>query len=202
MMQRALSIDRTYFGEKHPNVAIRLNNLATLLTATERFEDAESLLRHAISIDEASFGENHPNVAVNLSNLAQLLQATNRLPEAEPLMRHALSIDEASFGENHPNMAIRLNNLAQLLRATNRLEEAEPLMRRAIHLSLEFTEKTEHKNPNYSRQLGNYQGLLKEMGLSEQEIEQRIDETLNAKPDSESPVEMVERLLGPRPKSD
>ncbi len=132
LMRRALAIDEASFGPEHPNVAIRLNNLAQLLQDTNRLGEAEPLMRRALAIDEASFGPEHPNVAVRLNNLATLLQDTNRLGEAEPLMRRALAIDETSFGPEHPNVAIRLGNLALLLKATNRLGEAEPLMRRTL----------------------------------------------------------------------
>ena len=132
LYRRALAIDEASFGPDHPEVAIRLNNLAGLLQATNRLEEAEPLLSRALAIDEASYGPDHPEVAIDLNNLAGLLQATNRLEEAEPLYRRALAIDEASFGPDHPNVAIRLNNLALLLNATHRLDEAEPLIRRAL----------------------------------------------------------------------
>jgi tetratricopeptide (TPR) repeat protein len=133
MLKRdALAIDEQHFGSDSPEVAVRLNNLAQTLQATNRLAEAEPLMRRALAIDEQSYGSDHPKVAIDLNNLAQLLQATNRLAEAEPLMRRALAIDEQSYGPDHPNVAIRLNNLAQLLQATNRLAEAEPLMRRAL----------------------------------------------------------------------
>jgi hypothetical protein len=84
-----------------------LNNLAGLLTTTNRLAEAEPLMRRALAIDEASYGKDHPNVAIRLNNLAQLLKATNRLAEAEPLMRRALAIDEASYGNDHPRALIR-----------------------------------------------------------------------------------------------
>ena len=106
-MRRALAIDEASHGPDHPNVAIRLNNLASLLRATNRLAEAEPLMRRALAIDEASYGPDHPNVAIRLNNLASLLQDTNRLAEAEPLMRRALAIDEASYGPDHPNVASR-----------------------------------------------------------------------------------------------
>ena len=106
-MRRALAIDEKSYGPEHPNVATDLNNLALLLQATNRLEEAEPLMRRALAIDEKSYGPEHPNVATDLNNLAQLLQATNRLAEAEPLMRRALAIDEKSYGPEHPNVASR-----------------------------------------------------------------------------------------------
>ena len=69
-MRRALAIDEKSFGPEHPNVAIRLNNLAQLLQATNRLAEAEPLMRRALAIDEKSFGPEHPNVAIRLNNLA------------------------------------------------------------------------------------------------------------------------------------
>jgi len=157
LMRRALAIDEQSYGQDHPSVAIRLNNLAQLLQATNRLAEAEPLMRRALAIDEQSYGQDHPDVAIDLNNLAQLLQATNRLAEAEPLMRRALSIDEQSYGQDHPDVAIDLNNLAQLLKATNRLAEAEPLMRRALAID-EQSYGQDH--PNVARDLNNLAQLL------------------------------------------
>ncbi|HBL26923.1 MAG TPA: hypothetical protein DD490_08825, partial [Acidobacteria bacterium] len=87
LMRRALGIDEGAFGNDHPAVAIRLNNLALLLQDTNRLAEAEPLIRRALAIDEVAFGNDHLDVAIDLNNLALLLKATNRLAEAEPLMR-------------------------------------------------------------------------------------------------------------------
>ena len=113
-------------------VAAASNNLALLLHDTNRFAEAEPLLRGALAIHEAAVGDQHFSVATVLNNLALLLHDTNRIVEAEPLARRALAIDEAAYGERHPAVATNLNNLAMLLKATNRLAEAEPLVRRAL----------------------------------------------------------------------
>ena len=153
LMRRALSIG----GAEHPNVAIRLASLASLLQATNRLDEAEPLMRRALSIDESSYGAEHPNVANCLGILASLLQETNRLDEAEPLIWRGLSITESSFGTDHPKVAPFLGNLAHLFQATNRLEEAEPLMRRALSID-ESSYGTEH--PRVALRLRNLAGLL------------------------------------------
>ncbi len=160
-MRRALAIDEKSFGASHPNVARDLNNLATLLQATNRLAEAEALMRRALAIDKQSFGPDHPKVARALNNLAGLLQATNRLSDAEPLMRRALAIYEKSFGPDHPKVAIGLNNLAALLQATNRLSDAEPLMRRALAID----EKSLGPNhPDVVLRLNNLATLLEDQG--------------------------------------
>ncbi len=157
LMRCALSIDKAMYGQDHTIVAVRLNNLALLLQATNRLSEAEPLMRRALLIDEAMYGSNHPTVAIRLNNLAFLLQVTNRLDEAEPLMRRALSIDESSYGLDHPNVARDLSNLASLLQMTNRLSEAEPLIRRALLID-EATYDSAH--PNIAIRLNNLAQLL------------------------------------------
>ena len=61
LMRRALAIDEASYGPDHPNVAIDLNNLASLLQATNRLGEAEPLMRRALAIDEASYGPDHPD---------------------------------------------------------------------------------------------------------------------------------------------
>jgi Flp pilus assembly protein TadD len=77
-MRRALKIDERSFGENHPSVAIRLNNLAALLQATNRLADAEPLMRRALKIFETSLGSEHPHTRIVANNLAVLLKAMGR----------------------------------------------------------------------------------------------------------------------------
>jgi tetratricopeptide (TPR) repeat protein len=155
--RRAIEIGEKNLGRDHPDVAIRLNNLAQLLQATNRLAEAEPLMRRALAIGEENDGPDHPNVVIRLGNLATLLHATNRLAEAERLMRRALAIDEKNYGLDHPNVTIRASNLAALLYGTNRLAEAEPLMRRALAID-EKSCGPDH--PNVAIRLNNLAQLL------------------------------------------
>jgi hypothetical protein len=66
-------IDETTHGTDHPEVAIRLNNLARVLEETGRYAEAESLLRRALAIHEKGFGSDDLNVGICVGNLASLL---------------------------------------------------------------------------------------------------------------------------------
>jgi tetratricopeptide (TPR) repeat protein len=120
-----LLIDESSYGPEHPNVAIRLNNLGQLYQDTNRFGEAEPLMRRALSIDESSYGGDHPTVARDLNNLALLLLVTNRLVEAEPLMRRALMIFvrfQNGTGYEHPSLQLVINNYTAMLRSMGRTE--------------------------------------------------------------------------------
>jgi tetratricopeptide (TPR) repeat protein len=126
LLRRALEIDEASYGPDHPEVAIRLNNLAGLLQATNRLAEAEPLMRRALEIDEASYGPDHPEVAIRLNNLAQLLQTTNRLEEAEPLSRRHVKIFLAfqqRTGQEHRHAQLAFANYAGLLQAMGRTDD-------------------------------------------------------------------------------
>ena len=72
-MRRALEIDEASFGKDHPNVARDLNNLAQLLKATNRLEEAELLMQRTLGIFAASLGISHPNTSIMSNNYRQLL---------------------------------------------------------------------------------------------------------------------------------
>jgi tetratricopeptide (TPR) repeat protein len=75
LVREALKIDKKIFGDEHPNVARDLNNLAQLLKAQGKYEEAIQPQREAIQIWEKALGKDHPQVATGLNNLAQLLIA-------------------------------------------------------------------------------------------------------------------------------
>jgi hypothetical protein len=51
-------------------VAIDLVNLAYLLNATGRTDEAEPMFRRALAIFEASYGRDHPHTAIARAHLA------------------------------------------------------------------------------------------------------------------------------------
>ena len=160
-----------------------LTNLDLYFSRTAQFNEAEKAATSALKVSEASFGENHPKVAIRLNNLASLLEATNRHSEAEPMMRRALEIDEASYGEDHPEVAVDLNNLASLLKATNRHSEAEPMMRRHVRIFAKFGWQKGHDHPHMQAAVANYEILLSEMGMNEEQILERIQSVLDPESD-------------------
>ena len=86
-MLRALKIDMQSYGAKHPDVAICLNNLATLFHSTNRTIKAEPLLRRARSIFIQSLGPEHPYSQSASTNYLAVLQSLGKSPtEIQALM--------------------------------------------------------------------------------------------------------------------
>ncbi len=88
LIRRALTIAERSFGKDHPDVAIDISNLATLLQATNRLAEADMLLRRASVIMETSFGKEHPNFVTVLENHGSVLQALCLDVEAKKRRSH------------------------------------------------------------------------------------------------------------------
>jgi tetratricopeptide (TPR) repeat protein len=73
LMRRALLLDEARLGAKNPTVAIRLNNLAALLYATERLPEAEPLMKRALAIFEQALEPEHPSTITARQNYQALL---------------------------------------------------------------------------------------------------------------------------------
>ena len=153
-----LKLSRREYNERSPRTAIVLNNLASVLQATGRYAEAESLCRQALEIRRKVLGEGHPDYATGLNNLAGVLQATGQYAEAEPLYRQALEIDRKVLAEGHPDYAAGLSNLASVLEKTGQYAEAEPLYQQAVEI---VRASLGEEHPNTKRLAGNYVQLLR-----------------------------------------
>ncbi|MET8277897.1 tetratricopeptide repeat protein [Micromonospora sp. NPDC005174] len=133
--RRVLEMSEAALPAGHPDIALRLDNLAGTLGALGRSDEALPLQRRALEISEAALPAGHPDIALRLDNLAGTLGALGRSDEALPLRRRALEISEAARPAGHPDIALRLDNLASTLSALGRSDEALPLQRRALEIS-------------------------------------------------------------------
>ncbi|NES24805.1 MAG: tetratricopeptide repeat protein, partial [Symploca sp. SIO3E6] len=122
----------TRLGNKHPDFATSLNNLANLYESQGKYSEAEPLYKDAIAIHKQSLPPNHPLLATNFNNLANLYESQGRYSEAEPLYKDAIAIVQQSLPPNHPLLATNFNNLALLYKSQGRYSEAEPLYKDAI----------------------------------------------------------------------
>ena len=143
--RRSLNIRQAELGDRHPNTATSLNNLAGLYDSQGRYAEAEPLYQQALDIRQAELGDRHPNTANSLNNLAALYRSQGRYAEAEPLFQQALDIRQAELGNRHPNTANSLFNLAGLYHQTQRPQLALSHIQQAITIYTE-TLGTEHPN--------------------------------------------------------
>jgi tetratricopeptide (TPR) repeat protein len=113
--------------------ATALNNLANLLSATQRISQAEEAYAEALAIRrklaEANPDTYMPHVAATLNNLANLFSETQRMSQAEEAYAEALAayrkLAEANPDAFLADVAMTLTNLGLLYRDTQRISQAE-----------------------------------------------------------------------------
>jgi tetratricopeptide (TPR) repeat protein len=130
MLERALAIDRRLSGDRHPETATTLANLAGLYLDTGRANEALRAATAALSIFEETLGPDHPRMAGACTMAAFCWRAKGDRARAEDLLRRALAIDAKAYGPRHPDTLDDVRNLAGFLRETGRAGEAAELEKR------------------------------------------------------------------------
>jgi CHAT domain-containing protein/Tfp pilus assembly protein PilF len=159
--RQVLEIRKEALGEKHPDYATSLHNLASVYRDMGEYARAEPLYGQALRIDKEALGEKHPGYAQSLNNLALLYWSMGDYARAEPLWRQALQIRKEARGEKHPDYAGSLNNLAALYEAMGDYARAEPLHDQALRIRKEALGE---KHLDYAQSLNNLAALYYRMG--------------------------------------
>ena len=128
---KSRAILRKTVGEKHPDYATALDNLAELCREMGRYQEAEKLYHEALRVYRAMIDVRPAEVANVLNNLGALYKVMGCYSKAEPLYEEAIRIRREVLGEGHPDYSISLENLAALYVATDRAEQAFPLMQQS-----------------------------------------------------------------------
>ena len=167
LLQQALQINKEVLGEKHPDYARSLNNLAVLYESLGNYQKALPLQQQALQINKEVLGEKHPDYAISLNNLAVLYEKMGSYEKALPLYQQALQIRKEVLGEKHPDYARSLNSLAELYEDMGSYQKALPLHQQALQIRKEVLGE---KHPDYARSLNNLAGLYESMGSYEKAL--------------------------------
>ena len=161
LAQQALEIRQTILGKEHIDVAVSLNNLASLYESLGEYEKALPLYQEALAIFQKRLGEENTAVAISLNNLAHLYQLMGRYEQALSFYQKTLEMRRKILGNEHPDVAISLNNLASLYESLGEYEKALSLYQKALEM-LEKLLGKEHLDVALS--LNNLAGLYSTMG--------------------------------------
>jgi hypothetical protein len=96
--EKSCSIDEASYGPAHLNIALRLNNLAGLLSITNRLADAEAMTRRMLAIllqSARATGPQHLTLSQATNNYAKILSAMGLGPEE---VRNRLNAVSRPFG--------------------------------------------------------------------------------------------------------
>ncbi len=161
LAEKALAIRRRLAGDKHPEVAVSLFNVAAQHQALVRHRTALPLHEEALAIYRATLGGRHPDYAAGLNNLAALLKDMGDPHGAVSPCREALAIRREVLGARSPDYAQSLNSLGLLLKNTGDYKGALRLYRQALALRKEVAGEGHH---DYAQSLNNLALLLHLMG--------------------------------------
>ena len=125
-----------HFGDRHPNTASGLNNLALLYESMGQYDRALPLYKSALEIRKSELGDRHPDTASSLNNLAYLYESMGQYDRALPLVESALVITQSESGDRHPDTATSLNNLAGLYYSMGQYDRALPLYESALEIKI------------------------------------------------------------------
>ena len=132
-LRRALAIDRSVLGPRHPETGTVQANLAGVLLDANAVNESVPLITEAIPILEETLGDDHPRVAISASILAHGLRSRGDFAGAEKNYRRALAIDERAYGPKHPQTLEDVRTLAEFLRDRGRIPEAAVLEKRLVN---------------------------------------------------------------------
>jgi len=139
----ALSLDKKFYGEKHPKIAIRKNNIACAYGQMGKDDQEIQYLRDALQIEEEYYGGNHPHIAIRLGNLAlvyervknQSAKGSDCIDRAREYWERAFTIDHQFYGLGHHHTLSRMYGLAGNYCKKNDFEKALEWNNKAIDIS-------------------------------------------------------------------
>lgn len=142
-LQRAASITRRLYGDRHPALARALDNLAIAVVRLGRLPEAQQLNREARDILEHAVGERHPAVGRSLINAGQFSIVAGEFEAAVEVYTRAVEVQSAAFGPYHEEVAFARDGMGYALASLGRHEEALDHQRRALAI-LEARRGPEH----------------------------------------------------------
>jgi nephrocystin-3 len=134
LLTEALELNRSVFGEGHPQVARNRVNLGTIESLRENLKSAEVHFRSAASQFERMLGSSHPSTINAYAHLGNTCLRTGRLGEAVRLLENALTNATTVYGHDHPMAALLLANLAKAKAHQANFEEAVSLCETAVRI--------------------------------------------------------------------
>jgi eukaryotic-like serine/threonine-protein kinase len=140
LLKSSLELKRGLLGPDHLDVAISEDNIAYVLSGSNRFMEAVPHVDSALSIYNFRLGPIHPALAHPLTNRGEILNGLGRYAEARKSFQQAIAIWQRELGPDAPVLAIGWTGLAlsdlgegkekeaiQLLERANRVRSAHPV---------------------------------------------------------------------------
>lgn len=103
-------------GDRHPDLAVTMKELAGIARQQGASDEAESLYLAALDINESMLGPEHPETANNLNSLAVFYRGLGRDEQALEYGMRALDGARLAYGERHPTVGLMSVNVGAMYR--------------------------------------------------------------------------------------
>ena len=174
----AISIKSKLYGQEHPKVTSLKVNLASLLRAKKKYQEAYLMFRKCIKLQR-----NHQNthaLARTFNSFALCLKEMGRYEKAEKYYNFSLEIRRKLPRDDY-NIAETLGNLGVLIGMIGDYKRAEPYLREALAIK----ERINDKNPSFAIAINNLAKNLWKQGHVE-----------NAEKEFRRAISILETTLG------
>lgn len=172
LLEASLATRRRVLGNRHPDVASSLHDLARVLRDRDELERAETLQREAVEIRLAAVTDKPALIADSLGVLGTIVERRGRADQAQRLYQDALARYTDLYGADDPRLGTTVNNLASLLHDKAAYGDAEAMYRRAIALGRAGYGDT---HPDVAITLNNLGSLLEETGRAAEAEAQYVE---------------------------
>jgi tetratricopeptide (TPR) repeat protein len=129
---RAIAMRERVLGPDHPDVAVVINLVGSIVEREGKAQEAVTERERAIAIYRNAKLENHPNLANALNNLGNAWLALGENDRAREAYEQSLAIRRRVYGEDHPDVATSLHNLGNVSDAMGSQAEAVTYFEKAL----------------------------------------------------------------------
>ena len=130
--EKALTIDKSIYGEENSKVAVDVGNLASVYLSLGEYNQARELYGKALLIQKKIFGDEHAHVATSYNNLATVYNSIGDNDKAKELYEKAQIIRKNLFLEETVDAATTYCSLGDLYCDIGDYNQAKEVYEKAL----------------------------------------------------------------------
>ena len=132
LVEQALAIQNTKFGERSRETLASESYLAQLLRAQGHLPEAEKLLQNTLEAQRQVLPPNDPDTLASMDRLGYVYANEARHSDAESMFRQTLNAERKVLSPDDPQILSTLNELAEILTPQGRYAEADQIYGRLV----------------------------------------------------------------------
>jgi tetratricopeptide (TPR) repeat protein len=175
LLDRALSIRRSLYGEQHPDYVTTLGNLADVVDRSEDFARVVELRRQVYESQRRLTGDDDPKTVTALLLVAQAVHQQGDNKAATPLFERWLGAIDRLPREQTPERATQLAQAADFLEYRGDLGRAEALLRESLAIRRALYGDGHHLVAKSLEDLGSFYDISHRHDLAEPLLRQSIE---------------------------